>query len=57
LDELPPPPGPEIEHFLAELERRWPLLEVDPESSPWGIRAALAADWERNRHEHPVVAS
>ena len=34
-DELPAPPGPEIERFLAELEARWPSLESDPDSSPW----------------------
>jgi hypothetical protein len=31
----PPPPGPEMARFLAELERRWPSLEEDPDGSPW----------------------
>jgi hypothetical protein len=34
-DDLPPPPGPEMERFLAELAANWPSLENDPDSSPW----------------------
>jgi hypothetical protein len=34
-DELPAPPGPEIERFLAELEACWPSLGADPDTSPW----------------------
>ena len=44
-DELPAPPGPEIERFLAELEARWPSLETDPDSSPWASGALVAAGW------------
>jgi hypothetical protein len=34
-DSVLPPPGPEMARFLGELERRWPSLEDDPDSSPW----------------------
>jgi hypothetical protein len=30
-----PRPGPEMARFLEELQRRWPLLEHDPDGSPW----------------------
>lgn len=35
VDSTLPPPGPEMARFLDELERRWPSLEDDPDSSPW----------------------
>jgi hypothetical protein len=34
-DTLLPPPGPEMARFLDEVERRWPSLDEDPDSSPW----------------------
>jgi hypothetical protein len=55
-DALPPPPGPEMERFLAELEANWPGLDDDPDSSPWsswpllqpiGGGTALNIQWSR----------
>jgi len=55
-DDLPPPPGPEMKRFLAELEARWPGLDDDPDTSPWsswpllqpiGGGTALNIQWSR----------
>ena len=56
-DDALPPPGPEMDRFLDELERRWPSLEEDPGGSPWsswplwlpmtGGGTALAIRWSR----------
>jgi hypothetical protein len=29
--------GPQMARFLDELNRRWPSLEEDPDSSPWSV--------------------
>jgi hypothetical protein len=52
-----PPPEPGMVRFLAELERRWPSLEDDPDGSPWsswplwepmlGGGTALNISWSR----------
>jgi hypothetical protein len=63
-DELPAPPGPEIERFMAELEAQWPSLETDPDSSPWaswplwqpvGRGTALNIRWSQADTMRPAI--
>lgn len=56
-DEELPTMGPEMAAFVAELERRWPSLDADPDGSPWsswplwqpmvGGGTALNIKWSR----------